>query len=158
MGEILAKVAQWGKTGMRNVAAGKAGAQFGLNQPDTAATMVRLGRAAYVSSIAYIALAWYTGFCNERTHNGEMKFILPGGKLPVINSPDRPNKAPFGVGKTARSTPEALLENAPETFTNPFGMAVKVAKALGVSESTEPGTTGRTLTQVSPSKMQEIRA
>lgn len=156
MPELLAKLAQFGRNGVKAVAAGKTQAELGLQSPELPTAMVRLGRAGYVSSAVWIILSWYTGYCNERTKEGEWKFVLPGSNAKVINPPDRPNKAPFGHGGSEgkrkggiEGAAEGGLEGLEDA--NPFGLALKIAKAAGVGDSESEQT--RSLQAVAPAQV-----
>jgi hypothetical protein len=141
MPEIFAKIAQVVGTGFRSVAAGKTQANLGIQSPHLAGAIVRLGRFAYFSFGTVIGISWYTGYVNQRTKKGEIKWILPGGSLPVINTPDRPDKKPPIFGGSGSSGITGAVEDA--------------AKAVGVSYQTTGTfpTKGRTLAPITAQQL-----
>lgn len=65
------------------------GQMAGSNQK--AKFIVKTFRAAYITSAATIAIAWYSAYRNERVEPGTGKFPFPGlGKLTRQFAPDRP--------------------------------------------------------------------
>lgn len=155
MFELFSKAGGFLKTGLRNVAAGKAQANLGLQSPHLPSAMVRVGRFGYATFGGWIVFSWYTSYVNQRvpmSSSWATQFMLPGNiAKPVISSPDRPDKSVSSIFKSV----------AGSTNTGPLGPAGEVAeevveagaKALGIANVGKISTKGRTLVPLSPSQL-----
>lgn len=118
MWELFTKAASQaayaGKQVGKSLAAGKSEADLGLQSGQLGPAVTRVGRFMYSLSLAWIAASWYTGYANERTKEGEPKFIVPGSKKPVIGSPARKDKT-LAQLKNKQSSIAAIGENISKT-------------------------------------------
>lgn len=155
MWELFSKAGGFLKTGLKNVAAGKAQANLGIQSPQLPSAMVRIGRFGYTVFGGWVVFSWYTSYVNQRvpmSSSWATQFVLPGNVLkPVISSPDRPDKSVSSIFQEATSS----------TSTGPLGPAGKVgeevleqgAKVLGIANVGKISTKGRTLVPLSPSQL-----
>lgn len=132
---MFTKIFSKAKQGVKNVAAGRAQANLGIQSPHLAPAVVRVGRFLYSFSAGWIFVSWYSGYVNERTDpGGGPKLILPGTKKKV-NSPDRANPAKLSLGggssgggssnsgsnsKSNNGTGGSVTHNAGKGGGNPF--------------------------------------
>lgn len=143
---LLSKLIRTGK----HVAKGTAQKHLGVQSPQLGTSLVRIGRFLYTASLGWIAVSWYTAYCNEHTTEGEMKFIIPGAGGKVISAPDRKDKSLneiIGV-KSGETLGENLLSET----------AKAAGEALGISYGqTAPSSTGaakgRKLIPLTPSQL-----
>lgn len=143
---VLAKLA----TSFKAIAKGHAQKHLGIQSPQLGLSLVRIGRFLYSASVGWIILSWYTGYCNERTPEGEMKFILPGAGGQVISPPDRKNK----------SLKDIISEVSVETLGEELigEVAKSAGEALGISygksaPSSKPAAKGRKLIPLTPAQL-----
>lgn len=146
MWEFLAKAAKYVGTGIKSgtkaVAGGNAQSTMGLQSPTLASEVTRVGRFLYSASATFIAITWYTGYVNERTQEGEQKFIVPGSKTAIVNPPDRKNKSLQSL-KSGKSSVSDMANNL--TNLSPPGILNVAYKS--------PSAKGRTLVALSPSQL-----
>jgi hypothetical protein len=140
--KIGSAAATAGKTGTRAVAGGTGQSTLGIQSPQLAGEATRIGRFLYSSSLLWIAVSWYTGYVNERTKEGEPKFIVPGSKQAKISPPDRKNKT-IAALKGGKSSAKAIADN------------VGNLSAPGIMDVgyKSPPIKGRTLVALSPAQL-----
>lgn len=132
-------------SGLKKVAKGKVQSSLGMQSPQLASGLVRIGRFFYSATFGWLAISWYTGYVNERTSEGEgAKFILPSGTQPVISAPDRKDKSlPGSGGGGSEGLGETLLKGGEE---------IVKGVILGVNYQGK-GTAGRKLIAISPEQL-----
>lgn len=135
------------KAGTKTVAGGEAQNSMGFQSPTLSTEVTRVGRFLYSSSLAFIIVTWYTTYVNERTKEGEPKFIIPGSKKPIIGPPDRKNKT-LATLKAGRSSVSDIAGNVSK-IESPFG-----SNSLGTNVNyTSPAAKGRTLIALTPAQL-----
>jgi hypothetical protein len=126
--------------GIKSLAAGNAQASLGLQSPHLPNAVTRIGRFLYTTSATWILIVWYTAYANQRTQPGSgPTLVLPG--MPIVNDPDRPNRAP----KFATAVPSSGGgQNAPGgSLAGVSGSLPGGKKAGGFLPRTAPYTPGR---------------